>query len=105
MTFGEVLLQIILPLISGLCTAIPLVIYLVKYVKAAITEKNFGNIMKLVLDLMPEAEDKFSTGEERKTYVMSNIESISAKLGYKVDLDKVSEMIDAIVAASKHINI
>lgn len=105
MTFVEVLLQIVLPIVSGLAAAIPLVIQLVKYIKTAMTEKNFGNIMKLVLDLMPEAEEKFSTGEERKAYVMSNIETISAKLDYKVDLEKVSEMIDAIIAASKKLNV
>ena len=98
-------LDIILSILTGLCTCIPLVIQLVKYVKMAIAEKNFGNIMKLVLDLMPEAEEKFSTGIERKEYVMNNIQSLSATLNYEVDVDKVSEMIDAIVATSKRVNV
>lgn len=98
-------LSLIIAILTGISTCIPLVIQLIKYIKMSIAEKNFGNIMKIVIDLMPEAEEKFSTGEARKQYVMSNIESLSNKLGYEVDLDKVSEMIDAIVAASKKINI
>ena len=98
------IMNVILAIITGLSTCIPLVIQLVKYVKAAIAEKNFGNIMKIVLNLMPEAEEKFSTGAERKEYVMNNIQSLSTTLDYEVDLDKVSEMIDAICKASKTVN-
>lgn len=98
------ILNLILAIISGIATTIPLVIQLIKYIKAAIAEKNFNNIMKIVLDLMPEAEEKFSTGTERKEYVMNNIRSLSATLGYDVDMDKVSEMIDAICKASKKVN-
>jgi hypothetical protein len=98
------ILNLILAIVSGVATTIPLVIQLIKYVKATIAEKNFNNIMKIVLDLMPEAEEKFSTGAERKEYVMNNVQSLSATLGYEVDLDKVSEMIDAICKASKKVN-
>jgi hypothetical protein len=98
-------LSLIIAILTGISTCIPLVIQLIKYIKMSIAEKNFGNIMQIVIDLMPEAEEKFSTGEARKQYVMSNVESLSNKLGYEVDLDKVSAMIDAIVAASKKINI
>ena len=99
------ILNLILAIVAGLGACIPLVIELVKYIKIAIAEKNFGNIMKLVLELMPEAEYKFDTGEERKAYVLSNISELSVKLDYKVDLEKVSEMIDEIVKASKKINV
>jgi hypothetical protein len=99
------ILNLIVAILTGISACIPLVIQLVRYVKMAIAEKNFGNIMHLVLDLMPEAEEKFSTGVERKKYVMSNVQSISKTLHYDVDIDKVSEMIDAIVAASKKVNI
>ena len=99
------ILNLILAIVTGLTTCIPLVIQLVKYVKAAIKEKNFGNIMQIALDLMPEAEEKFSTGAERKEYVMNNVQSLSNTLGYEVDLDRVSDMIDSIVEASKKINV
>jgi hypothetical protein len=98
------ILNIVLPIITGLCACIPLVIQLVKYIKLSITEKNFGNIMNLVLELIPEAEEKFATGAERKAYVMTNIASLCVILNYEVDLDKISEMIDAIVSTTKLVN-
>jgi hypothetical protein len=99
------ILNLIVAIVTGVCACIPLVLQLVKYVKMAITEKNFANIMKLVLELMPEAEEKFSTGAERKEYVMNNIKSLSATLNYEVDMDKVSEMIDAVIAVTKKVNV
>ena len=60
--------------------------------------------MKLVLNLMTEAEKVYSTGAERKQYVISSIESIKDTLNYQIDMDQISQMIDAIVAASKTIN-
>lgn len=104
MEFNDVL-SLIVAIVSGISTCIPLIIQLVKYMKEAAAERNFGNIMKIVIDLMPEAEEKFSTGEARKQYVMSNIESLSNSLHYDVDLDKVSAMIDQIVATSKKVNV
>lgn len=97
-------IELIIAILSGLVATIPLAIQLVKYVKAAIQEKNWSKIMKLVLNLMTEAEKNYATGAERKQYVMSSIESIRDTLNYQVDMDQISQMIDAIVAASKTIN-
>lgn len=99
------ILNLIVALVSGIATCIPLVVQLVKYIKTAIAEKNFNNIMKIVLDLMPEAEEKFETGEERKEYIMSNVKSLSKTLSYEVDFDKISEMIDMIIGVTKKVNI
>lgn len=99
------ILSLVLSIVAGVGACIPLAIQLVKYIKAAIVAKNFGNIMKIALDLMPEAEEKFSTGEERKAYVMDNIKSLSATLEYEVDLNAISEMIDAICQVSKKVNV
>lgn len=99
------IISAILEVLTGLSICIPLVIQLVKYIKATIKEKNFSNIMKIVLDLMPEAEEKFSTGAERKEYVLNNVKSLSDTLDYEVDLDRVSDMIDAVVAISKKVNV
>lgn len=97
-------INLIIAILSGLVTAIPLVVQLVKYVKAAYKEKNWSKVMQLVLNLMTEAEKNYATGAERKEYVMDSIESIKDVLDYNVDMDAISEMIDAIVAASKTIN-
>ena len=96
--------NIIVSILSGLAICIPLVIELVKYIRKAIQEKNFSNIMKLVLELMVEAEKNFQTGAERKEYVMDSIEKIKSTLGYDVDMKKISEMVDSIIAATKIIN-
>jgi esterase/lipase len=97
-------IELIIAILSGLVTAIPLAVQLVKYVKAAIQEKNWSKIMKLVLNLMTEAEKVYSTGAERKQYVISSIESIQDTLNYQIDMEQISKMIDEIVKASKTIN-
>lgn len=97
-------INLIIAILSGLVTAIPLVVQLVKYVKAAIQEKNWSKVMQLVLNLMTEAEKNYATGAERKEYVMGSIEQIKGVLEYEVDMDAISIMIDSIVAASKTIN-
>lgn len=97
-------IELIIAVLSGLVATIPIVVQLVKYVKAAIQEKNWSKVMKLVLNLMTEAEKNYATGAERKQYVISSIESIKDTLNYQVDMEQISAMIDAIVAASKTIN-
>jgi hypothetical protein len=97
-------IELIIAVLSGLVATIPLATQLIKYVKAAIQEKNWSKVMKLVLNLMTEAEKNYATGAERKQYVISSIESIKDTLNYQVDMEQISAMIDAIVAASKTIN-
>jgi hypothetical protein len=97
-------MNLVVAILSGLVTAIPLVVQLVKYIKAAYTEKNWSKIMKLVLNLMTEAEKNYASGAERKQYVIDSIESIKDTLNYQVDMDQISKMIDEIVQASKIIN-
>ena len=99
------ILSLILAIITGLSTAIPLAIQLVKYINLAIKERNFGKIMKIALELMAEAEENYATGAERKEYVMDSIRKLSDSLDYAVDFDAVSDMIDAIIESSKKINV
>lgn len=104
MTFMDVLLQIIVPIISGIATAIPLIIQLVKAIKESIKSKNWTSLMQLVLQLMADAEKEFDTGAERKQHVISTIKAMEKTLNYDVDENVIGEMIDAIIAASKIIN-
>ena len=99
------ILELVVAILAGLSTCIPLVIALVKQVEKSIEEKNFGNIMKMVLELMSEAEENYSDGAAKKEYVMDAIQNISDTLSYPVDFDRVSDMIDSICDASKKINI
>ena len=96
--------NIIVSILSGLAVCIPLVIKLVEYIKTAVKEKNWSSLMQLVLQLMTEAEKNYSTGAERKAYVMSAIKAMENTLNYDVDEEVLSAMIDSIVAASKVIN-
>lgn len=98
------ILSLISIIIIGVGVCFAFVVQFIKRFTIAIKEKDFGKIMELILDLIPEAEERFSTGAERKEYVMSNIKSISATLGYKVDEDRISEMIDAVITLTKKVN-
>ena len=100
----EVWTTIILPIISGLVAAIPLVIKLVEYVQKARKEKNWGAVVQLALRLMAEAEQNYTNGEDKKNYVMSSIKAMENTLQYDIDENAISELIDAVVAATKKIN-
>lgn len=97
--------KLIVALVSGIATCIPLVIQLVKFVKDAAKSKNWTPLMQLVLKLMTEAENNFATGAERKKYVIDSIKAMESTLNYDIDENAISAMIDAIVAASKTINV
>ena len=100
----EIWVNIIVSILSGLSVCIPLVIKLVEYVRKAIQEKNWSNVMQIVLKLMTEAEKNYETGAERKQYVMSSVEAIKDTLNCEVDMNAISSLIDSICQASKIIN-
>lgn len=100
----EVWTTIILPIISGIVACIPLVIKLVDMSQKVVKEKNWTAIMQIVLKLMTEAEENYSTGAERKEYVLDSIKAVQSTLNYDVDLDAIGAMIDSIIKASKTIN-
>lgn len=94
----------ILAILSGIATAIPLVIQLVKYVQAAVKEKNWNAVLTIVMDLMKQAEKKFDNGADRKEWVLSMIESMSDSINYDIDLNQIGNMIDSLCAMSKIVN-
>lgn len=100
----EVWTTIILPIISGLVACVPLVIKLIEYVQRANKEKNWKAAVQLVLKLMSEAEQLYTSGAEKKEYVMSAIKTMESTLQYDIDEKAIGELIDAIVAATKKIN-
>ena len=100
----EVWTTIVLPILSGLVAAIPLVIKLVEYVQKARKEKNWGAVVQLVLKLMAEAEQNYTNGEDKKAYVMSSIKAMEHTLQYDIDEKAISELIDAIVLTTKKVN-
>lgn len=96
--------NVIVSILSGLAVAIPLVCKLVEYVKKAIEEKNWGQLITLIMGYMEEAEKKFATGAERKEWVMGMVESTAATINYPIDMEVVSSLIDQLCSMSKIVN-
>lgn len=100
----EIWTTIILPILSGIITAIPLVITLVKYIQKVIKEKNWGAVVQLVLKLMAEAEQLYASGADKKAYVMAAIKEMESTLQYDIDEKAIGDLIDSITTATKLIN-
>ena len=99
--------DIVVSIMSGLAVCIPLVVKLVNVVSTYVKEKNWSQIVAIVLDLMKEAETLFSDGATKKAYVMASVESAAKSINYNYDevaKQKVSDMIDAICATAKVVN-
>lgn len=97
-------LKYVVAILSGLATCIPLVVQLVKYVSAAVKERNWNQLVTMVMNLMAEAEGKFDNGLERKDWVMMMIEVNAKTINYDVDMNQVSDMIDALCDLTKLVN-
>lgn len=99
--------DIVVSIMSGLAVCIPLVVQLVNVVRASVKEKNWSQIVAIVLDLMKEAETLFAEGAAKKAWVMAGVESAAKSINYNYDevaKQKVSDMIDAICATAKIVN-
>ena len=99
--------EIVVSILSGLAVCIPLVVQLVNVVRASVKEKNWSQIVTIVLDLMKQAETLFAEGAARKAWVMAGVESAAKSINYNYDevaKQKVSDMIDAICATAKIVN-
>ena len=99
--------QLITAILAGLATAIPLVVKLVNVVQAAVKEKNWNQLLKMMMDYMTQAEKNISSGAERREWVMSMVKASAATINYDLtpeDEAKLADLIDAICDASKIIN-
>lgn len=92
-------------ILVGLAAIIPLVVALVKYVQKAAEDKNWNIIVKMVLDLMVQAEHDYSTGAERKEFVMNQMKVMAKTVDFEVDWDKVSDLIDALCEMAHEVNV
>lgn len=101
---GKDWLELIVALLAGMATAIPLVIQLVQYVKKAVREKNWAKLLSLVMKQMEIAEQTFATGAERKRYVMAAVMGLADSIDYEVDEAELSELIDRLCDMSKIVN-
>lgn len=94
----------VVSILSGLAAAIPLVISLINYVKKAIQEKNWNNLIKLVMNLMAEAEKKFDNGADRKEWVIAMVQASASTINYPVDINALGDLIDKLCTMSKAVN-
>lgn len=99
-------IEIVMTLVAGVLTCIPLVVKLIEYVKKTINEKDWGRLVALISDLMADAEKMFSTGKERKEWILANIEFLAAQenIMCEIDIDAIDRMIDTLCAMSKQVN-
>ena len=67
------ILELIIEILAGLMIVIPLVAKLIEYVKKSILEKNWNNLICLLLNLMATAEEKFDNGADRKQWVIAMV--------------------------------
>lgn len=95
----------IISIIAGLATAIPLVIKLVEYVVKSVKERNWNNLLDLVMSLMAEAEKKFATGAERKEWVIAMVQASADTINYEIDIDTLSILIDSLCDLTKEVNV
>ena len=96
--------EMITSILSGFVIAIPLVIKLVEYVSMAIKEKNWNNLLALIMRLMAEAEEKFDNGADRKSWVLGMVEASAETINYDIDLAVVGDLIDSLCSMSKQVN-
>lgn len=100
----EQIITIITAVLAGIAACIPLAVQLVKVVKVAIQEKNWGALLDLVIKLMQEAEEKFNDGATRKEWVMAMVQTSAEYINYPVDSSVISSLIDSLCAMTKVIN-
>lgn len=96
--------EILVNVLIGLATVIPLVVELVKYVQKAAKEKNWSSVLKLVMELMETAEDKFDNGDDRKEWVLMMVKASADTINYDISLDEVGKLIDSLCAMTKAVN-
>lgn len=98
------IVNLVVAVLTGLAVCIPLAVKLVQYVQKATQEKNWSALLGLVVDLMEEAEVKFSDGATRKEWVMAMVQTSAEYINYPVDTEALSEMIDALCDMTKIVN-
>ena len=101
---AEQIINVIVAVLAGLATCIPLVVKLVQYVKKATQEKNWGGLLDLVMRLMEQAEKKFADGATRKEWVMAMVQTSAEYINYPVDIQALSDLIDNLCNLTKKVN-
>lgn len=97
--------KVIVSVLAGLATAIPLVVELVKYVQKAAKEKNWSKLLDMVMNLMQTAEGKFENGADRKEWVLAMVKASADNINYDIDITAIGNLIDSLCDMSKVVNV
>lgn len=99
------ILELIIEILAGLMIVIPLAAKLIEYVKKSTLEKNWGNLIHLLLNLMATAEEKFDNGADRKQWVVAMVQASANTINYPISEQELSNLIDNLVALTKKVNV
>lgn len=102
------LIDIAIAILTGLSVCIPLIIKLVAVIKESAAEKNWNEIVKIVIAQMVEAEKNYTEGAAKKAWVMNQMRVLAKSLDFnytEIEEQKVADLIDAICAGAKIINV
>ena len=97
-------MELIIEILSGLVLVIPLVYKLVEYVNKAAKEKNWNNLIRLVMQLMAKAEEKFDEGADRKQWVIAMVQASADTINYPISEKELGNLIDDLVTLTKKVN-
>ena len=93
---AEQIISLIVAVLTGLATCVPLAYKLVQYVQKATQEKNWAALLGLVIKLMEEAEQKFSDGATRKEWVMAMVQTSAEYINSPVATGAVGTLSDTL---------
>lgn len=99
------ILELIIEILAGLLVVIPLVTKLIEYVKKSTLEKNWNNLIRLLLNLMATAEEKFDNGVDRKQWVIAMVQASANTINYPFSEQELSKLIDNLVELTKKVNV
>ena len=83
----DIIMKYLPTILVGLAAIIPLIIALIKYVNKAAESRNWNIVVKMVLDLMVQAEQDYSTGAEKKDFVMNQIAVLAKTVEFDIDMN------------------
>lgn|SRR5574344_2585831 len=102
---AEQIVNLVVAVLAGLATCIPLAMKLIQYVKKATQEKNWAGLLDLVMKLMEQAEKKFNDGVTRKEWVMAMVQTSAEYVQYPMNVQALSDMIDQLTNLTKNVNV
>ena len=99
------ILELLIEILGGLVVSIPLVVKLVEYVKKSALEKNWSNLIRLLLNLIATAEEKLDNGADRKQWVIAMVQASANTINYPISEKELGDLIDNLVALTKKVNV